>query len=128
MDFSFPKRERIVSRKLIDGLFSKQGSQSSVAFPIRAVWKEVPASSPGSPVSAQILISVPKRHFKHAVDRNRIKRQIREAYRNHKDLLSGRLADSRQLAIAFIWLSDRHLPSSDVEGRVVTLLKHVAAQ
>ena len=87
---SFQKRERMVSRKLIDTL------------------------------------CVPKKHFKHAVDRNRIKRQVREAFRQHKQLLYEALAEQEQLLLAFIWLSDEHYSSQHVESRVVSLMQRVA--
>lgn len=74
----------------------------------------------------QVLVSVSKRHFKHAVDRNRVKRQIREAYRRHRQLLSERIPEDKALAIAFIWLSDEHCDSRRVEKSVVRLLEKVA--
>ena len=81
-DYSFRKQERIVSQKLIDELFSGTGSHSMAAFPVRMVCllRERPQDAP----SAQVLVSVSKRRFRHAVDRNRAKRQIREAYRKHR--------------------------------------------
>ena len=76
----------------------------------------------------QILISVPKKRFKHAVDRNRVKRQVREAYRQHRQTLSESIADGQQLLIAFIWLSDRHCPSQEVEKRVVGILQKIKSR
>jgi ribonuclease P protein component len=119
---TFPKRERIVSRKLIEQLFSKGSSQSTSAFPLRIVYMQQPPG--GEPL--QVLVSVSKRHFKHAVDRNRVKRQIREAYRRHRQLLSERIPEDKALAIAFIWLSDEHCDSRRVEKSVVRLLEKVA--
>lgn len=114
---TFHKTERIVSQKLIDELFTSGQSKSLVAFPLRAVYMEKAEAE-----TTQVLISVSKRHFKHAVDRNRVKRQIREAYRLNKQLLSC----NHPLAIAFIWLSDSHAPSEVVASRVKTLLKRIS--
>ena len=73
-----------------------------------------------------MLVSVPKKRFHHAVDRNRVKRQIREAYRIHKTLLSDALPADRQVLLAFVWLSDQHWSSDKIEQRMVGLLKRVA--
>lgn len=130
---SFQKRERMVSRKLIDTLFGacpakqgleSRGSQSMAAYPLRAVYIKKVRARDDAPV--QVLVSVPKKHFKHAVDRNRIKRQVREAFRQHKQLLYEALAEQEQLLLAFIWLSDEHYPSQHVESRVVSMMQRVA--
>ena len=113
----------MVSNLLIEALFENGSSQSVSAFPLRAVYQTIERREGHAPV--QILISVPKKRFKHAVDRNRVKRQIREAYRRHKQLLWGVLADHQEMLLGFIWLSDRHYPTSDVESRVVRILEKV---
>jgi ribonuclease P protein component len=120
---ALPKRERMVSRKLIDSLFGGGSSSSMAAYPLRAVYMTRERAEGESPV--QILISVPKKRFKHAVDRNRVKRQVREAYRHHKALLYNALTDHQQLLLAFVWLSPAHLPSHDVESRIVSLLHRI---
>lgn len=120
---TFRKKERIVSTRLIEMLFGKGDSQSLSAYPLRAVFLQTARHEDSAPV--QILISVPKKRFKHAVDRNRVKRQIREAYRQHKQILDGTIAEEKQLLIAFIWLSDRHYPSSEIEKKVVSLLQRI---
>jgi ribonuclease P protein component len=74
----------------------------------------------------QLLISVPKKRFKHAVDRNRVKRQIREAFRQHKDLLWQVVPEEQRLLLAFIWLSDEHRPSKEVTQRVVGLMERIS--
>jgi ribonuclease P protein component len=121
---TFRKRERMVSLKLIETLFGGGCSQSVAAFPLRAVYmlsERQPADAP-----AQLLISVPKKRFRHAVDRNRVKRQIREAYRLHKDLLYQAIPDNQRLLLAFVWLSDEHRLSKEVTQRVTGLMKRIS--
>lgn len=121
-NYHFPKRERLVSQKLIDLLFG--GSRSLVAFPLRVVYYNKERACGDEPV--QLLISVPKKRFRHAVDRNRVKRQIREAYRYHKAILYQALPDDQQLLLSFVWLSDKHSPTAEVEQRVALLVRRIA--
>jgi ribonuclease P protein component len=121
---TFNKRERIVSRKLIEQLFSKGSSFSVSVFPLRIVVMETARVADDIPV--QVLVSVSKRHFKHAVDRNRVKRQVREAYRHHKQILTEKVQQEQTLAIAFIWLADELHESATVEKSVKRLLGKVA--
>ena len=125
-DYQFKKSERIVSQKQIDKLFGGDGSHSKAAFPVRVVYNidERKESQP----SAQVLISVPKRRFRHAVDRNRVKRQIREAYRKNKQLLVGGIPEGKKVSVAFVWLSDKHMPSQAIEDKVKSLLTHLAKE
>ena len=94
------------------------------AFPLRAVYIKKERAQGEAPV--QMLVSVPKKRFKYAVDRNRVNRQVREAFRQHKELLYEALTEHEQLLLAFIWLSDEHRSSRDVESRVVGLMQRVA--
>ena len=121
---SFHKRERIVSKKLIERLFSKGSSFSVSVFPLRIVVMETARVANDVPI--QVLVSVSKRHFKHAVDRNRVKRQVREAYRHHKQILTEKVQQEQTLAIAFIWLADELYESATVEKSVRKLLGKVA--
>ena len=120
---SLPKAERLCSRTLIDRLFTG-GNKSMTAFPLRVVF--MPVEGAGLPV-VSVLFSVPVKRFKRAVMRNRVKRQLREAYRLHKGLLVDVLErEGKKAVIAFIW-QDRELhASSVVEERVCRLLKIVA--
>ena len=120
----FKKEERIVSNLLIETLFEKGNSQSLSAYPLRAVYLRTEHREGCAPV--QLLISVPKKKFKHAVDRTRVKRQIREAYRKNKALLEGTVDEGQMLLIAIIWLSDKHYATNEVEKRVINLLKKMA--
>ena len=80
------------------------GSRSFSVFPLRVVYLPVEELE----ADASILISVSKRRFKRAVKRNRVKRQIREAYRVNKHELLNALAEKKcRLVIAFIYLSDQ---------------------
>jgi ribonuclease P protein component len=79
----FTKLERLKSKTAIEALFLPDCPKLNCA-PFRIVWKAQPAYA-GAPV--QVLIICPKKRFKRAHTRNRIKRQIREMYRQHKHLL-----------------------------------------
>ena len=121
---TFKKEERIVSNLLIETLFEKGNSHSLTAYPLRAIYHKTEHREGCAPV--QLLISVPKKRFKHAVDRNRVKRQIREAYRLNKGLLDGTVAEGQMLLIAIIWLSDKHFDTKEIEKKVISLLKQIA--
>ena len=94
---TFRKAERLCSKKRIEELFSNGRSLS--AYPLRAIYEVHDQDL--APV--QVLISVSKRHFKYAVDRNRLKRCIREAYRLNKHILLQH-TDGHKLSLALIWM------------------------
>ena len=123
--FSFHKEERLCSKRLIEALFAG-GGKSMSAFPLRVVFMPVAQAETSAPVS--IMVSVSKRHFKRAVKRNRVKRQIREGYRLHKHLLDEAMErlSGRHLMIAFLWLSDRLYATGEVERSVKHLLMRVS--
>jgi len=121
---SFPKQERMSSRLQIESLFEGGKSHSLSAFPMRMVYTTKERQEGDSPV--QLLVSVSKKHFKHAVDRNRVKRQIREVYRRHKQLFHTSLPDDRQLLVACVWLSARQEPTARIEEKLVLLMQRVA--
>lgn len=116
---TFRKAEHLCLRKDIEQLFSA-GSRSASVFPLRAVFRIVPHTA-GAPV--KVLISVSKRKLKHATDRNRAKRQVREAYRRHKQLLTP--LPGTGLHLGFVWLSDRAVESRRVEEKLVVLLHRI---
>jgi ribonuclease P protein component len=73
-----------------------------------------------------ILVSVPKRRFHHAVDRNRMKRQIREAYRLNKHILWNKLGETpKSLAIAFICIADKPCSTANVMSSVKKILHRI---
>ncbi|MBQ2339933.1 MAG: ribonuclease P protein component [Bacteroidaceae bacterium] len=117
---TFTKAERICSKLLIDKLFTG-GNASMAAFPLRAVYMFIDAEdeklSLKSPIS--VLISVPKRKLHLAVDRNRLKRQVREAYRRNKQSLYALMEEKKlHLAIAFICISDQPAETEQVTRAV----------
>jgi ribonuclease P protein component len=124
--FSFEKNERVASQKLIDELFTGGNSQSVAAFPLRAVYMVQQRQADEPP--AKLLISVAKRRLHHAVDRNRTKRQLREAYRLNKHRLESTLPDNEQLVVAFIWLADGLESTDTVAARVKSLLKRISVK
>lgn len=122
--FTLSKEERICSKKLINELFTGNG-RSMTAFPLRVVFmkRTIVDDHP----RAAMLVSVPKRYFKHAVDRNRVKRQVREAFRRNKSIITQNLTDDHEaVAMAFVWLTNEKFPSSEVENRMVILLTRIS--
>ena len=120
--FAFPKAEHLTSRREIEALFSK-GSMAAYKFPLRAIFHISNSES----VPVKVLISVSKRHFKHAVDRNRAKRQIREAYRLHKQVLwDTACAQGTSLHIAFLWTANMPMGSDKVTRSVISLLETIS--
>lgn len=121
------KQERLCSRKLIDSLFKGGGSRAMSGFPLRMVYAMTERHE-GEP-AAQILVSVPKRCFKRAVKRNRIKRLVREAYRLNKHILADvleRHEPQMSATMAFIY-TDSHLHDyATVEQRVRNLLTRLS--
>ena len=119
---TFKKSERLCSRLLMDRLF--QGDNSSVsAYPLRAVFLPVDSSEQQG---VSVLISVPKKRFHDAVDRNRVKRQLREAYRKHKHTLAQKMASREQgLLIAFIYVSPQVESTANIEKRMTRVLDKI---
>lgn len=113
--FTLPKEERLCSRKALEELFG--GSNKSIlAYPVRAVFQKTEETG------IRIMVSVSKRFFKRAVKRNRIKRQLREAYRLNKHILQ---PAEGGLHVAFLWNSNELLPSAKVMEKMQTLLSKI---
>lgn len=74
--YTFKKEERLCNKRLIDSLF--HNGSSFLCYPFKISWLAAPA---GQHVSAQVVFAVSKKRYKHAVDRNLIKRRMRETYR-----------------------------------------------
>lgn len=95
MDVTFPKKEKLKSKKIIDALFAEGKSVSN--YPIKLIYlkTKLPFDVP-----VQATVSVSKKKFKSAVKRNRIKRLLRESYRHNKSLVF----DNSDTSFAFLFL------------------------
>lgn len=122
---TFPKPEHLCLQSEIEALFSA-GSRSLTIFPLRATFRPQPYDGHGPKV--KVLLSVSKRRLRHAVDRNRAKRQLREAYRLQKQLLVAQLPADTAAHVAFIWLAERPVASASVQRRMHTLLNRIGEQ
>lgn len=120
---TFCKAERLCLANETTRLFSA-GNKGVSAYPVRAVYRLVPDEGARGP-RVKVLMSVAKRRLRHAVDRNRAKRQLREAYRLQKELVTGQVPDGKALHIAFVWLAEKAQPSERVHRRIGILLRQI---
>ncbi len=114
MRYTFPKREKLKSKKLIEQLFSE--GKSVTAFPLRLIYLKTPLNYD---VKAQTGVSVSKRHFKRAVDRNRIKRLMREAYRLNKAYYFNNI--TAQYAFMILYIGKEKPKFIDVDSKTKLL-------
>ena len=106
--YTFKKEEKLKNRKTIEQLF-RDGKSFSV-FPFRVLWKLTGTSV--SPLQTGFAVS--SKHFKKAVDRNRIKRLMREAYRLQKNELQNQLKQQQKQLAVFIIYVGNELPEYDL--------------
>lgn len=115
---TFSKAERLCSKVLIDILVETGRSFNS--FPFRITWRKVEEGS--APV--QVLITVPKRIYKRAVDRNLLKRRIRESYRKNKMELYANL-ENKKIHLMLIYTSKTIVEQKEIEGKVMEALNRL---
>lgn len=116
MSNKLTKEERLKSKISIEQLF-KEG-KGIVKYPIKMQY--MPHDRP----LHQVAFAVPKRNFKRAVDRNRIKRQMREAYRTNKHILYDKEIPSQ--AIFFIYIAKEMATYTNLESRMQQCLKELS--
>lgn len=125
---TFPKSERLRHKTLVDSLFA--GGKKKFEYPLRILcktWSEkelkesFKVSVPDRMAPLQVMITVPKRKIRHAVDRVRIRRMIREAWRLNRRVLRDAVAanpDCRLLGVALVYMADEMVPMTRLEMKV----------
>ena len=123
---TFSKNERLCSKILIDRLI--ESGKSFNHSPYRISWLPIAESS--APV--KIVISVPKRSFKKAVDRNRLKRQIREVYRKEKQKIYDVLGDQpagqagKKILVMIVYIAKTKMEFKELELKLIEALERLS--
>lgn len=118
MSETFPASEKLKSKILIDSLFSE--GISIKKFPIKLIY--LPITNPEI-TTCKTGVSVPKRNFKHAVDRNFLKRLMREAFRKNKYLVESNLA--KHYALMFIFTARKKYDYQEISDCIIHLLNNL---
>ena len=115
---SFSKSEHLCGEKKTARLFTK--GKAFIVYPLRIVYILLPEEDE---FPAKVMVGVPKKRFKRAVKRNRLKRLIRESYRLNKHALRDILTEKKlQLHVSFQYISDEELKFDYIEKRMKTAL------
>lgn len=118
---SFPREEKLKSRKMISNIFSEGSVVKSYPIRIQFIFHDLDGFPP-----CQMGVSVPKRHFKSAVDRNKIKRQIKEAYRLNKSKFLEKLElKKKKLAMMVIYSANINLEYTQIEKLTISALSKI---
>ena len=118
-DFRLRQAERLKKRKAIELLFSH--GRSVRAYPLRIVFL---ITERQGRFPAQVGTTVPRKLFKRAVDRNRLKRLLREAYRLHKSIIYDVMEDpKKQLSLMVIYTSDEIQAFDTIERALVKAIR-----
>ncbi|MEE4256340.1 MAG: ribonuclease P protein component [Bacteroidales bacterium] len=121
---TFRKEERLKSSKRIKQLFAS--GNGFLLYPFRVNWQTVPADGK---YPAKVLISASKKHFKKAVQRNRIKRICREAYRKNKRILYDELADKqRSIIFSLIYIGNEEETYPLIEKKIIAALHRLISE
>ena len=121
MNFTYPKNERLKSKTTIGLLFSEGKSVSK--YPLRLVYRQAEEAYQGN---TKVGVSVSKKYFKKAVDRNYFKRVLRETYRLNKHLLLNNL-DQPYSFMIFYQSKDR-LSYEEINTKTIQLFEKFVVQ
>lgn len=125
MNFTYPKNEKLKSKITIDLLFSDGKSLSK--YPLRLVFVESDYGIPeDSGQKLKMGVSVSKKYFKHAVDRNYFKRVLRETYRLNKHLLVEHL--DKPYAMMFFYQTKDRLSYEEINTKTIQLFEKFVLQ
>lgn len=117
------KKEKLCSAVAINSLFSRgSGASSSLAYPLRAVWRSNPGRRSDAPLA--FVISVPKKRLHHAVDRVAMRRRIRESYRLSRP--AHPLPEGTRIDVAFLYVADRLCDYRSIDRALNRLLERIA--
>ncbi len=118
--FPLGKQNKLCGEKRIDSIFADRASLSALAYPLRAVWKESDSAE-----CSRFLVSVPKKKLRHAVDRVRMRRRVREAYRLNHSAYDGLPGNCSHKDIVFVYIADRERDYRRVESAMKKLLSRI---
>ena len=123
--YTFKKEERLCNKKLIEKLYHNGSSFLCYPFKVAWLWVDDPA-----PYPAQVVISVSKKRFKKAVDRNLIKRRMREVYRLNKQLnLYDVLAESnKRIALSLSYIGKEIAEYDFMSKKMLKLLNQICQE
>ena len=125
MNFTYPKSEKLKSKITIDTLFSKGKSVSK--YPLRLVYVQSDFGiSEGSDQKIKMGVSVSKKYFKHAVDRNYFKRVLRETYRLNKHLLLDNI--EHPYSLMFFYQTKDKLSYDEINTKTIQLFEKFLLQ
>ena len=125
MNFTYPKTEKLKSKTTIDLLFSKGKSVSK--YPLRLVFVESDYGIPeDSDQKLKMGVSVSKKYFKKAVDRNYFKRVLRETYRLNKQILVDNL--DKKYAFMFFYQTKERLTYEEINTKTIELFEKFVQQ